>query len=164
MKTNFIDGFPSLYNNNSATSTFDDIFPTKNDFLTEYRNSDLNDANITDETLSLIYVELYATYGDHYYTATNDVRNVLKTFSIIKNEGLIFQKKLEIQNSLLNLNLNEITEEATVISNYAENPGDEGVITTDAYSGEDFLKYVNNQNVSKTKREKFKHTKNNCTL
>lgn len=150
-----IDGFESIYNNNSATSRFREVFTTADTFISLFRESPLNEAKLSDETLKKIYYELYAEYGDSYFRATNDYRNQLKTFSILQNEGLVYQKKLEIQNNLINMSLSELMEEGISISNYAENPGDDATTMIDDYSGEDFIKYVNNQNVVKNKKSKL---------
>lgn len=150
-----VDGFNSIYNNNSATSRFTEVFTSVDTFITSFRESPLNDANLTDETLKKVFYELVAQYGDSYFKSTNDYRNKLKTFSILANEGVVYQKKLEIQKKLINLTLQELMDNGVSISNYAENPGDEATTTIDAYEGEDFLKYVNNQNVTKDKNSKL---------
>lgn len=150
-----VDGFNSIYNNNSATSRFTEVFTSVDTFITSFRESPLNDANLTDETLKKVFYELVARYGDSYFKSTNDYRNKLKTFSILANEGVVYQKKLEIQKNLINLTLQELMDDGVSISNYAENPGDEATTTIDAYEGEDFLKYVNNQSVNKAKSNKL---------
>ena len=150
-----VDGFNSIYNNNSATSRFTEVFTSVDTFITSFRESPLNDANLTDETLKKVFYELVARYGDSYFKSTNDYRNKLKTFSILSNEGVVYQKKLEIQKNLINLTLQELMDDGVSISNYAENPGDEATTTIDAYEGEDFLKYVNNQSVNKAKSNKL---------
>lgn len=153
-----IDGFESIYNNNSATKKFSDVFEDLDSFKSEFRSSPLNEANLTDATLGIVYAELYARYGDSYYTATNMYRNKLKTFSILKNEGLIFQKKLEIQNAILNMSLADLKDDGVIINNYAENPGDEAtdtIVDVGEYTGEDFMKFVNNQSAQKSKKGKL---------
>ena len=150
-----VDGFNSIYNNNSATSRFTEVFTSVDTFITSFRESPLNDVNITDETLKKVFYELVAQYGDSYFKSTNDYRNKLKTFSILANEGVVYQKKLEIQKNLIKLTLQELMDNGVSISNYAENPGDDATTTIDAYEGEDFLKYVNNQNVTKDKSNKL---------
>lgn len=152
-----IDGFESLYHNNSATKKFSDVFEDLDSFKNEFRSSPLNEANLTDETLGIVYAELYARFGDSYYTATNMYRNKLKTFSILKNEGLIFQKKLEIQNAILNMSLADLKDDGVIVNNYAENPAEEstGTYETGEYEGENFMKYVNNQSAQKTKKGKL---------
>lgn len=152
-----IDGFESLYHNNSATKKFSDVFEDLDSFKSEFRSSPLNEANLTDSTLGIVYAELYARFGDSYYTATNMYRNKLKTFSILKNEGLIFQKKLEIQNAILNMSLADLKDDGVIVNNYAENPAEDSVGTyeTGEYEGEDYMKFVNNQSAQKSKKGKL---------
>lgn len=152
-----IDGFESLYNNNSATSKFSEVFKDADEFKTKFRGSALNVATITDTTLAVIYAELYARYGDSYFKATNDTRNELKTFSILYNEGLVYQKRKSIQEQILALTEAELKDDGILISNYAENPASEATegILVGEYTGEDFAKYVNNQSVNKTKKGKL---------
>lgn len=150
----FLDGLDLLLFSHSATIKFKDAFEDLDAFKTEFRASPLNENSLTDTTLGIIYANLIAKFGDSYYTGTDLNRNKLRTFSILKNEGLIFQKKLEIQSTILGMNLSELKDDGIIISNYAENPANKGAGTyqTGEYKGEDFMKYVNNQNAQKSKK------------
>lgn len=149
-----LDGLDLLLNNFSSTIKFKDAFEDFDAFKTEFRASPLNESNLTDSTLGIIYAGILARFGDHYYTGTDLNRNKLRTFLILKSEGLIFQKKLEIQNTILSMELPELKDDGIIVSNYAENPANKGAGTYEEgeYKGEDFMKYVNNQNAQKSKK------------
>lgn len=152
-----VDGFESLYNNNSATKKFSDVFEDLDSFKSEFRSSPLNEPNLTDDTLGLVYAGILAKFGDHYYKATNMYRNKLKTFLILKGEGLIFQKRLELQNKILSMSDAELKDDGIIVNNYAENPSENsvGIYETGEYQGESFMKFVNNQSAQKSKKGKL---------
>lgn len=148
-----IDGLQSIWGNNSSTSMFREVFASTDDFITDFRASDLNVSTLTDDTLKIIFAELYARYGDSYFKSTNNDRNKYMVFSILYNKGLIYQKKVEVQNALLALELTDLKDGGVTIYNDASNPGNEATTyEQEDYSGEDFLKYVDSQNVTKNKK------------
>lgn len=139
---------------NYNTKTFNQVFENLETFKEEYVTSGLYDGIniIKDESINVLYYLLYAKYGNTPI-ANYDVNQFkYKMWSIIFQYGPTWEKELQIQNRLQEINLDndEWLEGATSIYNHAYNPGSEP--STQSLNE---LTYINDQNVTKTKKSKL---------
>ena len=127
----------------SLTKKFTDIYPDYATFETDYTGSPLNGA-ITNDNLEILYYLLYAKYGNSYITNMDENQFKFKLFSIIWKYGPTWEKKLEIQGNLRELDEDDILIGASAIYNHAFNPE-----TTPTTQDRTELDYINEQNVTK---------------
>jgi hypothetical protein len=138
----------SLYGN-FRTRTFTDIYSSLEAFKNDYNNSGipttLSDANIT-----TLYYLLYARYGNSNIASSDENQFKYKLMSIIFMYGPAWQKRLDIQNKLMELSDDEILVGATAIYNSALNPSQAPTTQT-----LEELNYINSQNTTKYKKSKL---------
>ena len=139
----------SLYGN-YRTRKFTDIFESFEVFK-EFSNNCPIPQGITDESLETLYYLLYARYGNSHITSSDENQWVFKVFSTIFMYGPTWEKRLEIQQNLRDLDLNELRESAKTIYNHAFNPSTQPA-TDD--TGEHIMDYINDQNVTLHRRSK----------
>lgn len=139
------DYYGSLYGN-YRTRTFADIFPSADDFTAEW-NSTIFATNLETINTDLIFTLLYSRYGNNHIAASDENRFKYNVFSIIFQYGPTWQKELEEQKKIRALSVDDLREGSRNIVNSALNPS--GPPST---QNTEELPYVNNQNVSKTKR------------
>ena len=154
------------------TKTFTEIYDTVTEFTTDY--STINLGGITDSTLlNKLYYLLYAKFGNSPISNWDETQWKYKLFSTIFQYGPNWEKELDIQGILRNLNLSDLVDEGQVqdvidhdgtntqtvsntgtvgtnndvetITNHAFNPSTNP--STDAY---DALTYINDQQATKT--------------
>lgn len=137
------------YNNMS----FNDVFPTKEEFLKAY-NNEYFPKTISDENAGLLWALLKAKH-DNDIVASGDIgRFHLSVFSIIYKEGPIWEKRMSLQSELRGLSSDELLKAATnkVVMNRAENPAsfiEEG-------TGDDYLiQQINSQTSQISKASKL---------
>lgn len=99
--------------------------------------------------LDLIYYLLLSNYANSVIASDDENRFKYKVFSTIFQYGPTWAKELETQKAIRELSLDELQEGTRNIVNAAANPS-----TTPSTQDTEELPYVNNQNVSKTKRSK----------
>lgn len=141
----------------TTNKTFSDVFPTSDIFISQFKETPFY-ANpvasmLTDTTLELIYVLLYNKYGNNEIVnfSENQFRN--KLYGIMWSVGPIWLTKLNIQQKLWSLGLDDnsdIYKGSGAIYNHAMH--DEtapGTGTTEE------LPYINDQNVTKYKKSKL---------
>lgn len=133
------------------TMTFCDVWGTENDFRTDYLANPLKGVSASDpDNLTIVYYLLVARYGNNPI-ANRDVNQwKLKIFSVIFQYGPTWEKRLEIQNTLRNLDEDDLLAGATQIYNHAFNPS-----TNPEMDAFDPLKYINDQNASHFTRAKI---------
>lgn len=139
----------SLYGN-YRTRKFTDIFESFEVFK-EFSNNCPIPQGITDESLETLYYLLYARYGNSHITSSDENQWIFKVFSTIFMYGPTWEKRLEIQQELRDMTLNELKESAKAIYNHAYNPSTQPA--TDE-SGEHIMDYINDQNVTLHRRSK----------
>lgn len=136
----------SLYGN-YRTRTYADVFPDFKTFSDEWEATVF--ARTLDDSLpvELVWTMLYARYGNSSVAASDENRFKYQLFSIMFQYGPSWRKELEIQQELRLLNIDEFRKGATNIVNNAQNPSAAPTTQTT-----EELNYINQQNVSKTKR------------
>lgn len=129
-----------------STVLFNQVWNNQEDFLQDYLNSGLSNANssVKPDNIKLLYLLLYAQYGNSPI-ANRDVNQfALKVFATIFKYGPSWERKLEIQSALRAMNDIDIREGNFTKFNHAFNPSTEP--TTEV------LSTVNDQNTTTTKR------------
>ena len=141
----------SLYGN-FRTRTFADIFPEFEAFKKDYSDNGIP-GTISTTNLETLYYLLYARYGNSNIASSDENQFRYKVFSTIFMYGPAWQKRLEIQQKLIGLDLNSEDLNwsiGTAIYNNALNPS--AMPTTQTTSE---LNYINSQNVTKHKKSKL---------
>lgn len=140
------------------TRTFADIFePTEEDvetgrsesvdvFLNAYNTVGITPIISNENARNLFYL-LYAQYANNPISNSDETQFLYRLFSIVFMYGPTWEKKLEIQSNLRNLNESDILQGAKNIYNHAYNPG--GPPTT---AGLEELEAINEQNTQNHKR------------
>lgn len=137
----------SLYGS-YRTRKFSDIWGNVNEFLEDYENIGIpTTINIT--TATTLYYLLYARYGNSNIASSDETQFKYKLFSIIFSSGPTWEKRLEIQKSLREMDIEELRESAKAIYNHSFNPS-----TAPTTNTLDELTTINDQNVTKHKRSK----------
>lgn len=141
---------------NYRNRTFTDIWGDVDEFIRDYTASDNNvpsvngiPVTINTTSASTLYYLLVARYGNSTIASDDENQFKLKVFSIIFMYGPTWEKRLEIQKELRNLNIEELQKSATAIYNHSYNPSTEPSTQT-----LEELRTINDQNVTKHKRSK----------
>lgn len=130
------------------TILFTDLFPNPEDFVTLIKESGLN--VLTDDSLQVLYRLLFAKYGNNPLANYDINQSVMKVASVIYQYGPAWEKRLDIQKKLRELNEEEITTGITTIQNQASNPEhDPGT------DGTEVLPYIDHQNSNKIRKSKL---------
>lgn len=137
----------SLYGN-YRTRTFSEIFESAAHFSNEW-NSTVFRAQIEPIPADLVFMLLYARYGNSNIASSDENRFKQQLFSIIFQYGPTWQKELSIQKEIRTLSIDAFQEGTRNTVNNATNPS-----TQPSTVDTEELPYVNQQNVSKTKRSK----------
>lgn len=136
-----------------STKTFADVWPALDGFMGDYKASpfgSLGPMTLSDDNAKTLYYLLYARYGNSPIANLDENQFKFKVWSTIFQYGPVWQKKLSLQSSLLELTDDELRAGSIMIYNHAFNPGNEpGTATTDE------LNFVNDQNTSRSKRSKL---------
>ena len=135
----------SLYGN-FRTRTFDEIWDNVNDFLDDYHNNGIP-AIVTDENVNTLFYLLYSKFGNSHIASSDENRFKYALFRIIWEFGPAWEKKLNLQSKLRSLTEDQLIEGSKQIYNNASNPSTQPGTFTD-----EELKYINNQNVAKSKK------------
>ena len=134
-----------LYN----TVTFTNVYDNVEAFLDDMENGGIP-IEVKTENLTTLFYLLYAKYGNNPI-ANNDIHQwKYKLLSVIFQYGPTWQRKLEIQKTLRNLNENELTTGGKAIYNSAANP--DSAPTTSTLEE---LTYINSQSTSNFKKGKM---------
>ena len=124
------------------TLLFTDVWDEVAKFVKDYQTSGIPTTISTDNAKTLYYL-LYARYGNTPISAMDEYQWKTRIFSIIFQYGPTWEKKLDIQQKIRALNINELKKGAITIYNKALNP-ETAPSTVDTGP----LPYVNEQNVS----------------
>lgn len=138
----------SLYGN-FRTRTFTDIYGSLEEFKDDYTNSGIP-TTLSDSNISTLYYLLYARYGNSNIASSDENQFKYKLMSIIFMYGPAWQKRLEIQNALTGMDIDEAVKGATAIYNQALNPSQAPTTQT-----LEELNYINSQNTTKYKKSKI---------
>lgn len=138
----------SLYGN-FRTRTFTDIYTELETFKEDYTDNGIP-TTLSDTNIETLYYLLYARYGNSNIASSDENQFKYKLFSTIFMYGPAWQKRLEVQNKLMELTDDEITKGATAIYNQALNPSQAPTTQT-----LEELNYINQQNTTKYKKSKL---------
>lgn len=138
----------SLYGN-FRTRTFADVYTSFEDFKEDYDSCGIP-TTLSDDNLTTLYYLLYARYGNSNIASSDETQFKYKVFSTIFMYGPAWQKRLDIQQKLVNLSDDEIVKGTTAIHNSALNPSQ----APSTQSLEE-LNYINSQNTTKYKKSQI---------
>ena len=135
----------------SQTKTFNEIWGNYTTFSTDFSTSPFNGI-ITAPNLEILYYLLYAKFGNSFITNLDENQWKFKVFSTIWKYGPAWEKKLEIQANLKELDLDSDTllQGAKAIYNKALNPE-----TNPTTAALEELTYINEQNTTNYKKSKM---------
>lgn len=135
----------------SQTKTFNQIWNNYTTFKTDFSTSPFNGI-ITEPNLEILYYLLYAKFGNSFITNLDENQWKFKVFSTIWKYGPAWEKKLEIQANLKELELDSDTllQGAKAIYNKALNPE-----TNPTTASLEELTYINEQNTTNYKKSKM---------
>lgn len=138
---------------NYLTRKFKQIFTDTDQFRDEFKASDLGTYNttqvLTDEELGILYALLYARYGNSTIASNDENQFKYNVFSTIFIYGPTWAKKLNIQDGLRKLTIDELQAGSKAIYNTALNPG-----TTPSPQALEELNFINSQNTTNYKKSK----------
>lgn len=131
---------------------FSQIFPDYASFKYVFDNLFDNYAKdcITDTSLKTLYWLLYSRYGYNPIVNQSEILFKAKIVAITFQKGPSWERKLTLQKSLRDLTESDLLSGAKTIFNRALHPETEPSTDTDEY-----LNYLNSQDVSKMKRSKL---------
>lgn len=128
------------------TLLFTDVWDEATKFVKDYRASGIP-TTISDANAMTLYYLLYARYGNTPISAMDEYQWKTRVFSIIFQYGPTWEKKLEIQQKVRALNINDLKKGPITIYNKALNPAS---APSDQTLEE--INYINEQNVSKVQK------------
>ena len=137
-----------------ATKTFTEVYPSYNDFKTDY--DDLitlvsgGVQPLKSDNVQATYYLLYARYGNTPIVNFDETQWKMKVMANIATYGPVWEKKKDIQFSLRGLSDEDLRLGAKQIYNHAYNPSTEPS-TTEL----DELTHINEQNVTNNKKSKM---------
>ena len=129
-----------------STMKFTDVWDEVGDFATEYKGSGLyiTNSKISDDSIATVFYLLYARYGNSPI-ANRDVNQFkYKVFATIMQYGPTWEKRLDIQKAIRDLNAAQISEGTFTMYNHAMNPSTEPPTDTKTP-----LTYINDQNTTR---------------
>ena len=135
----------------SQTKTFNEIWGNYTTFSTDFNTSPFTGI-ITANNLEILYYLLYAKFGNSFITNLDENQWKFKVFSTIWKYGPAWEKKLEIQANLKELELDSDTllQGARAIYNKALNPE-----TDPSTAALTELTYINEQTTTNYKKSKM---------
>lgn len=135
----------------SQTKTFNEIWNNYTTFKTDFSTSPFNGI-ITEPNLEKLYYLLYAKFGNSFITNLDENQWKFKVFSTIWKYGPAWEKKLEIQANLKELDIKseDFLKGAKAIYNKALNPE-----TNPTTASLDELTYINEQSTANYKKSKM---------
>lgn len=142
------------------TRYFTQIFESDEMFVSECYNSGLltfkknNETKyyVNEENLKILYRLLFARHGNDPIQNYDEEQFKYKVYGIIFQYGPTWQKRLELQNEVRALTIEEASSGTLSIYNHAFNDASEIPLSPENNNGE--LRFVNDQNVSKYKKGK----------
>lgn len=132
--------------------TFNEIYPTLNDFITDYNGCGIPPL-VNEENVSTLFYLLSASYGPWQIASNTSDVFALKLFQIIWQYGPTWEKRLDIQSKIRNLSDDEIQLGSKAIYNKALNPGTDP--HTNSLEEIDAILEQNTTNYKKSKLEAY---------
>lgn len=132
----------NLYGN-YRNRKFSDVWGDVESFVSDYNDSQIPEV-LTETNLTTLYYLLYARYGNSTIASSDENQFKYKIFSNIFMYGPAWQKRLEMQDAVMKLNISEVQKDGgKVIYNSASNPSVEP-----QNDSTEALPYINQQNTS----------------
>ena len=133
------------------TKTFAELFDDYSDFKTEYTSTqkfpmviDAADSDSHVSNLQILYYLLYSKFGNSPIANYDENQFKTKLGAVIWQYGPAWEKRLDIQAAIKDLDADDIIKGAKATHNHAFNPATEpSTVDTEE------LNYVNDQNVTK---------------
>ena len=125
---------------------FGEVYNDADIFFEDYQNMGIP-TTIKEASCKTLFYLLYAKYGSSHFANTNLVQSKLKIFSTIFKYGPTWEKKLEIQEELRDLDLDDLREGVKQITNHANNPN-----TAPSTSALEELEYIDEQHAVNYKK------------
>lgn len=147
----------SLYGNYRARK-FSQIWETVGAFIADWNESQIPKL-IADETAKTLYYLLYARYGNSTVASSDETQFKYKVYSTIFMYGPTWEKRLEIQQAVRELDLDSLMDGGKAVYNQALNPGQavaggQGAPVGEGTNTLDELTYINQQNTTRYKKSK----------
>lgn len=130
------------------TLKFREVYNDPDVFYTDYQNYGIP-TTIKEASCKTLFYLLYARYGNSHFANEDLVQSKLKIFSTIFKYGPTWEKKLEIQAELRDLDLDDLREGSKQITNHANNPN-----TAPGTSALEELEYIDEQHAVNYKKNK----------
>lgn len=131
------------------TRTFNDIFPSFEDFKANYDEGKIP-KKLSEGSLETLYYLLYARYANSHIVHDDENQFKYAVLSTIFMYGPTWEKRVEIQDSLRTLSEEDLRMGSRAIYNHAYNPS-----TIPSTATIDELPTINDQNTSKYIRGKL---------
>ena len=129
--------------------TFADVWDEADKFVTGYRQSGLDVPDIPTEILTQLYYLLYATYGNSPMANNDEYQFMYRVYSTIYMYGPTWYKRLETQENLRTMNMDDLMYGGKAIYNTALHDGSlPSTATLEELPG------INQQNTTNYKKSK----------
>lgn len=135
----------SLYGNYRQRK-FTEIWENVEAFLADYKQAGIPQL-ISETSATTLYYLLYARYGNSTIASSDENQFKYKVFTYIFMYGPTWEKRLEIQKAIRELDIEEIKKGSIAIYNKALNPE-----TAPSTQTLEEIEMINEQNVNKYKR------------
>lgn len=135
------------------TRTFADIFDDAEQLIDGFGSFPPHgeyDGGINQAEIEMIYYLLYARYGNSHIAYTDENQFKYALYSIIWQYGPTWKKRLDIQDELRKLSIDELTKGGKAIYNHAYNPN-----TAPSTATMEELLTINDQNTTNYKKSKM---------
>ena len=129
--------------------TFGEAYCSADEFYTDYTSLGIP-TTISEANCKTLFYLLYAKYGSSHFANENEVQSKLKIFSTIFKYGPTWEKKLEIQAEIRDLDLDDLREGSKQITNHANNPN-----TAPSTTALEELEFIDEQHQVNYKRNKI---------
>ena len=129
--------------------SFSDIWGNEYSFISDINTSGIPNL-LSEDNVRTLYYLLYAKYGNSTIASSDENQFKYNVYRVIFEYGPTWEKKLDIQKKLRELNDEDLMEGSRQIYNKAENPA-----TMPGTFSDDELQYINGQTVAKNKRGKI---------
>ena len=133
---------------NYRNRKFSDIWESADAFIADYKGNGIK-TTIKDETATTLYYLLYARYGNSTVASSDENQFKYKLFSIVFMYGPTWEKRLQLQQEIRDLQLEDVLDGGKAIYNQAMNPNQ--APTTDTLEE---VPYISQQNTTKYKKTK----------
>lgn len=151
-----IKGYEGTLYGTYRTKKFSDVWETAQDFIDDYNNIGIpttipaSSGVGTQGSITVLFYLLYSRHGNDIVASYDPNQFKYKLFSIVWQYGPNWVRELSLQDTLRNMSEEDIERGSIQVYNSASNPS-----TDPSTSTEEYLQYINNQNVSKSKKGKL---------